>query len=381
MTVTKQKVGIVGLGKVGTKRARHIQEHPDLELQAVCDVDPERASVFPDHSFYTDFRQLVQDDLDIVFVCTYNHVSPDVVVQALNSGKHVFCEKPPGRCVADVERIMAAERANPGMKLKFGFNHRYHYAIMEAKTMVESGRFGEILWMRGVYGKCGGIQFENAWRNDLNIAGGGILLDQGIHMLDLLRYFCGDFTEVQSVITTSFWDIPVEDNAFAILRNERNQVAMLHSSATQWKHRFVLEICLQGGYINVNGLLTSTRSYGDESLTFARRQFEDESFAFGRPREETIFFDRDDSWALEIAEFARVIREGKPVDSGNSEDALRVMQLIEQIYHQGQRGNQRISESASQRVGESALSAHEAEPSGRNDGQGQELFRYAGEKL
>ena len=331
------KVGIVGLGKVGMVRSRCVQEHPNLALQAVCDVDPERANAFPGLRFYTDFRQLVEDELDIVFVCAHNNIAPEVVIQALNSGKHVFCEKPPGRCVEDVERIIEAERANPGPKLKFGFNHRYHYAIMEAKSMVDSGRFGEILWLRGLYGKCGGIQFENSWRNDANIAGGGILLDQGIHMLDLFRYFCGEFAEVQSVVTTSFWDIPVEDNAFAILRNQRNQVAMLHSSATQWKHRFALEICLQGGYINVNGFLTSTRSYGDESLTFARRQFEDESFAFGRPREETIFFDRDDSWALEIADFVTAIREGKPVQSGNSADALKVMQLIEQIYTQGHR--------------------------------------------
>lgn len=331
------RVGIVGLGKMGLIRSRHIQEHPDLELQSVCDVDPERADALPGFRFYTDFRELVGDDLDIVFVCVYNNIAPDVVVQALNSGKHVFCEKPPGRCVEDMERIIEAERSNPDLKLRFGFNHRYHYAIMEAKSMVDGGRFGEILWMRGVYGKCGGIQFENSWRNDANIAGGGILLDQGIHMLDLFRYFCGEFTEVQSVITTSFWDIPVEDNAFAILRNERNQVALLHSSATQWKHRFSLEICLQSGYININGFLTSTRSYGDESLTFARRQFEDESHAFGRPREETIFFDRDDSWALEIADFVRAIREQRSVDSGNSEDALRVMQLIDQIYSTGHR--------------------------------------------
>ena len=336
-TAEPLRVGIVGLGKVGIIRARCVQAHPDLELQAVCDVNPEQAKALPGLRFYTDFRQLVEGDLDIVFVCAYNNVAPDVVVQALNSGKHVFCEKPPGSCVEDVERIIEAERANPGLKLKFGFNHRYHYAIMEAKSMVESGRFGEILWLRGVYGKCGGIQFENSWRNNANIAGGGILLDQGIHMLDLFRYFCGDFTEVQSVVTTSFWDIAVEDNAFAIMRNHRNQVATLHSSATHWKHRFALEICLQGGYINVNGLLTSTRSYGDESLTFARRQFEDEADAFGRPREETIFFDRDDSWALEIAGFVTAIQEGKPVQSGNSTDALKVIQLIERIYKEGHR--------------------------------------------
>ena len=336
-TANPLEVGIVGLGKMGMIRFHCAQAHPDLQVRAVCDTDAERAGEFPEFRFYTDFHELIQDDLDVVFVCAFNNVAPEAVIQALDRGRHVFCEKPPGRSVEDVERVMEAERSSPGLKLKYGFNHRYHYAIMEAKSMVESGRFGEILWMRGVYGKCGGIEFENSWRNDSQIAGGGILLDQGIHIVDLFRHFCGEFDDVQSLVTTSFWDIPVEDNAFAILRNPRNQIALLHSSATQWKHRFSLEICLQGGYININGILSSTRSYGEESLTFAQRQFEDESFAFGKPREETVFFDRDDSWALEINEFVTAIREGVPVQSGDSHDALKVMKLIEQIYTQGQR--------------------------------------------
>ncbi len=326
------RVGIVGLGKVGLRRVGLVQEHPDLELQAVCDINSEQAASLPGVDFYPDFRELVREKLDIVFVCAYNHIAPQVVIQALDNGKHVFCEKPPGRSVEDVRRIIEAEQANPGLKLQFGFNHRYHYAIMEAKAMIESKRFGEILWMRGVYGKCGGIQFENQWRNNSEIAGGGILLDQGIHMVDLFRFFAGDFTQVKSLVTTSFWDIPLEDNAFAILYNDQNQVAMLHSSATQWQHRFSVEICLEDGYINLNGILSSTRSYGEESMTFARRQFENETFAFGKPREETIFFDRDDSWALEVAAFTEAIRAQQPIVSGNSTDALRVMVLIDQIY-------------------------------------------------
>lgn len=329
------KVGIIGLGKMGMLRARLIMEHKDLELKDICDINSERAGELKGLRFHNRFQSLLEQDLDIIFVCTYNNVAPEVVIDALKSGKHVFCEKPPGKSVGDIERIIEAERSHPDLKLKFGFNHRYHYAIMEAKSMVNSGKFGEVLWLRGVYGKCGGIQFENSWRNNSDIAGGGILLDQGIHMLDLFRYFCEDFTDVQSLITTSFWDIPVEDNAFAILRNEKNQVALIHSSATQWKHRFNLEICLEGGYINIGGLLSSTRSYGDETLTFARRQFEDESFAFGKPREETIFFDRDDSWSIEINEFVEAIKKKRPVQSGNSNDAYKVMQLIENIYKNG----------------------------------------------
>lgn len=326
------RVGIVGFGKIGQLRASLLSEHPDFEVCSVADIDPSKAQGAPGATFHSDYRQLLEEDLDAIFVCAFNHVAPDAVVAALERGLHVFCEKPPGTCVEDVERIHQAEQAQPDVKLQFGFNHRYHYSVMEAKSMIDGGRFGKILWMRGVYGKSGGIQFENEWRNQSEIAGGGILLDQGIHMLDLCRYFVGDFNHVQSLVTTAYWNIPVEDNAFAILRTEAGQVAMVHSSATQWKHRFALEICLEGGYINLVGILSSTRSYGDETLTFAKKQFEDETFAFGKPREETIFFGTDDSWALEIAEFASTIRQQRPVTSGNSTDALRVMQLIEEIY-------------------------------------------------
>ena len=326
------KVGIVGMGRVGNRRAGCVKNHPQLELAATCDVDPSRAEQCPGTKFSTDYRDLVRDDLDILFVCAYNNVAPNVVVSGLHSGKHVFCEKPPGRCVGDVQRMVAVEKANPRLKLKFGFNHRYHHSVMEAGRMIASGQFGKVLWLRGVYGKCGGIQFENEWRNDRNIAGGGILLDQGIHMLDLCRVFCGDFTEVKSLVTSSYWKTPLEDNAFVIMANEAGQVAQIHSSATHWKHQFALDICLEDGYINLQGILSSSRSYGDETLTFARKQFEDTSRAFGRPREETIYFDTDDSWALEIDDFVDAIRTDRPITSGNSQDSLRVMQLIEQIY-------------------------------------------------
>ena len=325
------KVGIIGMGKMGNIRARVMQDLPFTKLCAIADIRPEALESYNVEKF-TDSYQIFEQELDVVFVCTYNHASPDLVIAALNRGLHVFCEKPPGRSVADIERIIEAANSNSGCKIKFGFNHRYHYSVMEAKSMIESGRFGKILCLRGVYGKAGGIQFENNWRSDKTRAGGGILLDQGIHMLDLFRYFAGDFHEIKSMTTTSFWNIPVEDNAFALLRTSEGQVASIHSSSTQWKHKFSLEISLEDGYINLNGLLTSTRSYGDEILTFARKQFEDTTFALGKPREETVYFDRDDSWRLETEEFISAIIEDKPIENGTSEDALNVMKLIEEIY-------------------------------------------------
>ncbi len=158
------RVGIVGFGRVGARRADCVVSHPEMELRAICDINPQHAGKWPGVNFTTNYHDLVRDDLDAVFVCTYNNFAPDVVVAALEAGKHVFCEKPPGRCVADVERIQVAERASTCRKLKFGFNHRYHGSIMEAKQIADSGRYGKVLWLRGVYGKCGGIQFENEWR-------------------------------------------------------------------------------------------------------------------------------------------------------------------------------------------------------------------------
>jgi len=197
---------------------------------------------------------------------------------------------------------------------------------------VDSGRLGRVLWLRGIYGKSGGPGFEGEWRSRKETAGGGILLDQGIHMLDLFRHFCGDFSEVKSMVSTAYWDVDVEDNAFALLRNAEGCVAMLHSSSTQWRHRFNLEIFMSEGYLIVNGILSSTRSYGDETISVARKRFEP-GFAPGQPIEEVIYFDHDPSWEREVADFIGNVRGGSPVETGNSEQALKAMELVFAIYH------------------------------------------------
>jgi predicted dehydrogenase len=334
----KLRTAIVGMGKMGRIRKQELDLHPGFEVVAICDFYENMSADFPELRFYSKWQDLLALDLEAVFVCTYNNISPDIVCAALNKGCHVFSEKPPGCSVKDVQRIIEAEKAAVDRVLKFGFNHRFHYAIMEAKAIVESGRYGRILWARGIYGKAGGLAFESTWRSDKNLAGGGILLDQGIHMLDLMQYILGDIVEIKSFVENLHWErIPLEDNAFALMKTADGKVAMIHSSATHWKHKFSLDIFMEDGYICVNGLLTSTRSYGDESITFAKKQFEDEAYAFGRPKEETIFFDRDDSWRLEIEEFHNCIAGKNNRPQGNSDDALKVMQLIESIYREGKK--------------------------------------------
>ncbi len=325
------KIGIVGLGKMGRIRANTIALNPRTTLVSGADPNAESFEHFTNIATSQNYEDVIASDADCIFVCTPNRFTPDIVIAALDAGKHVFCEKPPGRTRDDVTRIIEAEKRNPSLKLKFGFNHRYHAGIQEAKRIVTSGRLGKILWIRGIYGKAGNKEMESEWRSDPELCGGGILLDQGIHMLDLFRFFCGDFTEIKSMCTTALWDIEVEDNAFALLRDRQGRIAMLHSSSTQWKHRFNLEIYMSEGYLSVNGILSSTRSYGDETISLARKQFDD-GFAIGKPREEIIYFDTDPSWELELEDFASAVIGNRPVDSGNSTDALAAMTMVHDIY-------------------------------------------------
>jgi len=330
----KLKAAIVGYGYMGKIRKKIIEDNPDLALAGICDIN--KNLILADETIkckvHDSYQKLLSSNIDMVFVCTPNYFTPEIVVSALEKGKHVFCEKPPGRNVHDVRMMIDAERKHPSLKLMFGFNHRYHPGILEAKAIVDGGRFGKIMFLKGTYGKSGGRDYLQSWRNQKEVSGGGILLDQGIHMFDLFRFFCGDFDETTGFLSKMFWDSDVEDNAFVCLRNKNGQVATLHSSATLWKHTFKLEIFLEEAYLIVSGLLSKTGSYGRETLTFGRRQFEDESFALGNPREEVIYFDRDLSWSTEVEKFTEYILQDKKVDSSSSNDALKAMELIDRIY-------------------------------------------------
>jgi len=326
------KVLIVGYGRVGRRRAERLVASDDWDLVGVCDLDATKkdGATVP---FHTDWRSALEaGGIDAVFACAVNSELPEIVTAALKKGHHVFCEKPPGRNLEDAERMKAAADAAPQCKVKFGFNHRYHDAVEEAKALIDGGRLGKVLWLRGVYGKAGGSGYDREWRNDPAVSGGGILLDQGIHMVDLFEHLCGDFDEVKSFIGNSYWKIPVEDNAFALLRNANGQVAALHSSATQWRHRFLLDIYLEKGYLSLEGILSSTRSYGRESLRIARCLFDEEGYPLANPQESSVYYDEDLSWSKEIDEFARCILDDQPVETGTAEDAVRTMRLVQKIY-------------------------------------------------
>jgi len=325
------RVGIAGYGVVGKRRRQYIDKHPDLKTVAVCDRTFSGEGTLPDGvPFHSDYRQLLKEDLDILFVCLTNDIAAEVTIAGLEKGLHVFCEKPPGRDVADIARVVECEKKHPGLKLKYGFNHRYHESVVEALKLVHSGQFGKVLNMRGVYGKSQFISYgqKSDWRVDRALSGGGILLDQGIHMVDLMRLFGGEFHEVHSMISNDFWHHDIEDNAYALMRSDKGVVALLHSTATEWRHRFRLEITLEKGAVILAGILSGSKSYGAETMTVVWAS--DESA--GDPREQTTRYNTDPSWESEINEFADAVLNDRKIENGSSRDALLTTQLVYRIY-------------------------------------------------
>jgi predicted dehydrogenase len=323
------RVGIAGYGVVGKRRRYFIDQHPQLQLVAVCDRTFNGGGVLTDGiRYYAHHSRLLEEQLDVLFVCLTNDVAATVTVAGLERGLHVFCEKPPGRDLCDVIRVLEAGASHPHLKLKYGFNHRYHDSVREALRIVRSGELGRVINLKGTYGKSKIISFESDWRTKRELAGGGILLDQGIHMVDMLRLFAGEFSEVYSFISNDFWKHDVEDNAYALLRTADGIVAMLHSSATQWRHRFNLEIALERGSITLSGILSGSKSYGAETITVVHASDDD----CGDPREVMTRYNTDPSWSDEIAEFAHAILDDQPIVECSARDALQTMQLVYRIY-------------------------------------------------
>jgi predicted dehydrogenase len=326
------KVGIAGYGIVGKRRRDCVERNPNLKLIAVCDHSFELAGTFSDGvRYHKEYSSLLSEGLDILIVCLTNDVAAQVTIAGLESGLHVFCEKPPGRNIADIERVIQCERKNPEFKLMYGFNHRYHESVQDALQMIRSGDLGRIINMRGVYGKSNLITFNQPnWRTKREVAGGGVLLDQGIHMVDLMRLFAGEFVDVHSYVENSHWRYEVEDNAYALMRTADGIVGMLHSSATQWRHRFNLDINLEQGSIILGGILSGTKSYGAETLTVVTVDHEKDN---GDPREQLTRYNHDPSWEEEISRFTDFILTNQAVKDGSSLDALNTMKLVYKIYY------------------------------------------------
>ena len=330
--MTKLKVGIAGYGVVGRRRRECVDRHPHMEMVAVCDqLFSNDNSTVDGLRSYRDYDHLLKENLDVLIVCLTNEIAPKVTIAGLECGLHVFCEKPPGRDVEDILSVIEYEEKYPELKLMYGFNHRYHDSVVEALRIVKSNELGEVINLRGVYGKSQLITFNQPdWRTKREIAGGGVLLDQGIHMVDLMRLFAGEFEEVHSFIANNHWNYDVEDNAYALMKTKKGAVAMLNSSATQWRHRFYLEINLEKGSLVLGGILSGSKSYGAETLTVINADPNNDN---GDPMEQLTRYNKDPSWYAEIDEFANCIVSDRQITNGTSDDALQTMKLVYKIYY------------------------------------------------
>jgi len=327
------KCGIIGFGKMGKIRANAIDDSGKGQIVAVYDPC---LSVECSYPIAKSPDEIIDSSgVDAVFVCTPNSYIPAFCKQALKAKKHVFSEKPPGFNAAQVADVIAAGKSVAGRKLMYGFNHRHHRSIQRMKQMVDSGDLGRVLWMRGRYGKEVDISFFNGWRANPELAGGGILLDQGIHMVDLMIHLGGEFDEVSAFVSNLFWKIEgIEDNVFAMFRNSRNGIcASMHSTMTQWRYLFSLEVFLEGGALILNGLKTSSGAYGEENLVIKRNPSHLQDGRF--ESEEHIVYHIDTSWQSEIDHFFECIETGQDVRYGTPEDALALMHLIDRVYAEG----------------------------------------------
>jgi predicted dehydrogenase len=326
------RVGIVGCGLIGAKRAAALA--PEDELIGCYDIDSAAAiSLSERHggAACSSLDELLGRAADVVIVATVHNRLVELAEQSLLAGAHVLVEKPAGVSLVEVERLIACQR-DSGRLVKVGFSHRFHPGIARAAEEVHSGRHGELMHVRARYGHGGRVGYDREWRTQRALSGGGELIDQGMHLLDLVHWLAGPLPLHSALMRTQFWDTPVEDNAALILGDgeSRSQPwAMLHVSWTEWKNLFSLEIYCRTAKLQVDGLV---RSYGPQRLTVYRM-----SPSLGPPEiEEVVYPDQDCSWEREWASFSAAIDAGdESLLNGDLDDARYAWQQIEAAYALG----------------------------------------------
>ncbi|MBV9124697.1 MAG: Gfo/Idh/MocA family oxidoreductase [Planctomycetes bacterium] len=321
------RVAIVGCGLIGHKRAQALGEH---RLVVAADLDLARAHQlacrYPGCAAEARWEDAVRrPDIDAVVVATTNDALAPVSLAAVRAGKHVLVEKPGARSAEELEPVLEAV-GHAGVVVKVGFNKRFHPAFLKARALVEEGALGPLLYVRARYGHGGRPGYDREWRAHPVRAGGGELLDQGVHLIDLARWFLGEFVAVEGHIGTFFWKMPVEDNGFLWLRTAAGQVAWLHASCTEWKNLFCFELFGRDGKLQVDGL---GGSYGVERLAHYRM------LPQMGPPETTMweFPGEDSSWRLEFDHFAECARHGR-TPAGSLEDARAALEVVGRVYRQ-----------------------------------------------
>jgi len=318
-------VALVGCGLIGQKRLNSL---PPGTVRIACDLDIERArrlaALSPGCRATASVAEAVSaPDVSLVVIATVNSALAPLACQAAEAGKHVLVEKPVGISLQEIEQLhrIASKR---GVLVRAAYNHRYHPACLKTLELWRSGALGPLMFLRGRYGQGGRVGYEKEWRADPKLSGGGELIDQGVHLIDLASIFLGDISTIEGHTATYFWKMPVDDNAFLCLRNQQGSTAWLQVSCTEWKNLFSLEIYCRDAKLHWEGL---GGSYGVERLSYYKM------LPQMGPPETTIFeFPRgDESWKLEMAEFFEDIRLNRAPVPGLKE-AKTVMRVVETIY-------------------------------------------------
>ncbi len=319
-------IGIIGLGLLGKRRFEIFRDMS--EVQSVVFYDSSIKS-FQSVRSLVDVDLIFSDDnIDAVIICSPNAPKMDLIVKAFKFKKHIFCEKPLEISKSGKILLDELHKSNPNIKLKFGFNHRYlsHYRVV--KEMIESNRYGKPLWIRGVYGKGFDETFFQGWRSNKSLSGGGILFDQGIHMLDLVLDLIGDL-DVKNALIDDLDNLEgIDANAFINLRSHSGIPVSIHSSMYQWEHKFCLDVGTENAIIGMKGLASSTKSYGSEISIVARNWDNNFVEVLSTQHLNPDFYTFKD----ECGDFIDSIIGNKAITDGTLKDTIRVMDLINRIY-------------------------------------------------
>ena len=395
------RVGVIGAGRMGRIRALSAKAHPACQVVHVSDIANDLAKALAAEvgcSSGVNWQAMLEHpDVDVVVVATPHKFLSPITCAAIHAGKYVFCEKPMARTAGEAKEVLNAldiaakftptpsstKSSDKGVVV--GYTLRHHPAVARAKDVVDSGEVGELLYIRGRYGHGGRSGYEKEWRGSRDLAGGGELLDQGVHLIDLSRWFLGEFHQVTGFLNSYFWNsanaprpgnvlssaVPsrsvsqsgeVEDNAFMMLRTLRGQTAMLHASWTQWKNMFSLEVFGSKGFVTVEGL---GGNYGQERLMVGKRRPEGgvpsiEEIRFEQPAQAGTGVTRDSNrrgsaalpiiasqsscWDEEWADFVRIVQKRRESgeNAGNTLsavalDGLQNLRIVDALYSSAER--------------------------------------------
>jgi predicted dehydrogenase len=272
---------------------------------------------------YKDADELLRD-CDIAMVCTTNDALAKISLKAVQAGRHVLVEKPAAVSVEELETLRRAAKEK-NVAVKVGFNHRFHPALLKAHELISSGALGPMMFLRARYGHGARLGYEKEWRSLPEVSGGGELLDQGVHLLDLIYWFMGPLPLHSSMVSTSFWDMKADDNAVLTLAGPgRKTWATFHVSCSEWKNTFGMEIYGRTGKILINGL---GGSYGKETLTYYRMLPQ-----MGPPETEVFEFAPEDlSWRKDLDNLVSHIEKSTPL-WGDLDSALYAMTQVRDAY-------------------------------------------------